>query len=292
MKKIISACCVALLFMVSGCSDATTSISNESTALITVGNTKITKGEIYDALKAQGSVNSIINSVTEFLVEKEVEVTEEITENAKKTLENFKKYIGEDKWENFLSDSGYASEEDYFNDRVMIAARSGELVNKYLEQDYENAAATYHPVKVQIFETDNQETAEKALEAVKGGKEVKDVVTEFEGNTKNYTGETMIVTSESGLPSNVWSNITKVTDADTVLDTVQFSLDLTTFYVVKVVDTDANNFKEEAIATMASTTSIQNAGFAYFLDKYDFTIYDIDVYNAFKAQSPSYIVQK
>ena len=33
------------------------------------------------------------------------------------------------------------------------------------------------------------------------------------------------LSSESGLPTNVWGNITKVTENNTVLDEVQYSLD-------------------------------------------------------------------
>lgn len=111
------------------------------------------------------------------------------------------------------------------------------------------------------------------------------------GITENYNGSTQTLSSESGLPTNVWGNITKVTENNTVLDEVQYSLDLTTYYVVKVIATNPEDFKETAIKGLASSTTLQNEGFAYYLKKYNFNIYDIDIYNAFKTQAPQYLVQ-
>lgn len=291
MKKILCTCCVALLFMVSGCSDALTGVSDDKTALITIGDTKITKGDLYEGLKSQGATTSIINQVSAIIVEKEVPVTDEITKEAKESMETLKSYIGEEQWTQFLTETGYENEEAYFNDRVMLAARSGKITDKYLETDFTNIISKYKPMQVQVFETDSEEKATQALEMIQSGKEVKDVVTELEGITETYTGDTQILTAESGLPTNVWANVTKVTEANTVLDQVQFNLDLTSYFIVKVIEPNAENFKEAAIKTMATSQTIQNDAFAYFLNKYGFTIYDIDVYNAFKTQAPQYLVQ-
>ena len=291
MKKILCTCCVALLFMISGCKDAVSGISDESTALITIGNTKITKGDIYEGLKSQGAVTSIINKVSAIIVEKEIPLTDEIKKEAEESLATLKTYVGEEKWEQFLKDTGYATEEDYFNERVLLAARSGKITDKYLADDFANIIAKYKPMQVQVFETDSEETATKALAMIKEGKEVKDVVTELEAITENFNGETQVLTNENGLPANVWANVSKITEPNTVIDQIQFNLDLTSFYVVKVIDSNAENFKDLAIKVMATNQTIQDDAFAYYLNKYNFTLYDIDAFNAFKVQAPNYIVQ-
>ena len=291
MKKLLCVCAAALLFTVSGCSDATTSVTDGSTALITVGNTKITKENVYTGLKTQGAVNSIINMVTQIICDNEIPLTDEIKAEAQSTMDSFKGYVGEENWDAFIKGNGYASEEDYFNQRVVLAARAGHITEKYLEEDWSNVISVYKPRQVQIFTTDDEEVANKALEAIKGGKEVADVVEEMGGITENYNGSTQTLSSESGLPTNVWGNITKVTENNTVLDEVQYSLDLTTYYVVKVIATNPEDFKETAIKGLASSTTLQNEGFAYYLKKYNFNIYDIDIYNAFKTQAPQYLVQ-
>ena len=82
----------------------------------------------------------------------------------------------------------------------------------------------------------------------------------------------------------------KVTENDTVLDLYQFSKDLTKFYVVKVVSVDVT--LDEARETLLGLTKISDQAFAHYLEKHNFTIYDIDLYNGLKAEAPDYIVQK
>lgn len=291
MKKLLCVCAAALLFTVSGCSDATTSVTDGSTSLITVGGTSITKEDVYTGLKTQGAVNSIINMVTELICDKEIPLTDEIKAEAQSTMDSFKGYVGEENWDAFIKNNGYASEEDYFNQRVVLAARAGHITEKYLEEDWTNVVDVYKPRQVQIFVTDDEEKANQALEAIKGGKDVAEVVEELGGITDSYNGSVQTLSSQSGLPANVWGNITKVTENNTVLDEVQYNLDLTAYYVVKVVGTDPEEFKETAIKGLASVTDIQNESFAFYLKKYNFNIYDIDIYNAFKTQAPQYLIQ-
>lgn len=291
MKKLLCVCAAALLFTVSGCSDATTSVTDGSTSLITVGGTSITKEDVYTGLKTQGAVNSIINMVTELICDKEIPLTDEIKAEAQSTMDSFKGYVGEENWDAFIKGNGYASEEDYFNQRVVLAARAGHITEKYLEEDWSNIVDVYKPRQVQIFTTDDEEKANQALEAIKGGKDVAEVVEELGGITDSYNGSVQTLSSVSGLPANVWGNITKVTENNTVLDEVQYNLDLTAYYVVKVVGTDPEEFKEIAIKGLASVTDIQNESFAFYLKKYNFNIYDIDIYNAFKTQAPQYLIQ-
>lgn len=291
MKKLLCVCAAALLFTVSGCSDATTSVTDGSTSLITVGGTSITKEDVYTGLKTQGAVNSIINMVTELICDKEIPLTDEIKAEAQSTMDSFKGYVGEENWDVFIKNNGYASEEDYFNQRVVLAARAGHITEKYLEEDWTNVVDVYKPRQVQIFVTDDEEKANQALEAIKGGKDVAEVVEELGGITDSYNGSVQTLSSQSGLPANVWGNITKVTENNTVLDEVQYNLDLTAYYVVKVVGTDPEEFKETAIKGLASVTDIQNESFAFYLKKYNFNIYDIDIYNAFKTQAPQYLIQ-
>lgn len=291
MKKLLCVCAAALLFTVSGCSDATTTVSDGSTSLITVGGTSITKDDIYTGLKTQGAVNSIINMVTELICDKEIPLTDEIKAEAQSTMDSFKGYVGEENWDAFIKNNGYASEEDYFNQRVVLAARAGHITEKYLEEDWTNVVDVYKPRQIQIFVTDDEEKANQALEAIKGGKDVAEVVEELSGITDSYNGSVQTLSSQSGLPANVWGNITKVTENNTVLDEVQYNLDLTAYYVIKVVGTDPEEFKETAIKGLASVTDIQNESFAFYLKKYNFNIYDIDIYNAFKTQAPQYLIQ-
>lgn len=291
MKKLFATITsIALLLTMSACSDATTSVSNGSEALVTVGDTTITKEEIYKGLLANGSVNSIINKITEYICDKEVPITDEITKEAEETLNAFKQLFDTDeKWMDFLSSMGYTNETDYFNDRIILSARSGAIVDKYVEEAYDTIKETYAPRKVEVFQTASEDDAKAALADIQNGATFAEVIEKYNGVTTTFSGEPEVLTSQSSLPTNVWNNILTITENNTLLPTVQFKVDLTAYYVVRVVETEVS--ATEAKAALASLEAVKEDAFIYYLDKYDFTLYDIDVYNSFKTQAPDYIVQ-
>lgn len=65
------------------------------------------------------------------------------------------------------------------------------------------------------------------------------------------------------------------------------------YYVVTVISVTPKDFEKDAINSIAEKASsdIEPAATAYYLKKYDFTIYDKDVYDGIKSTNESYIVQ-
>lgn len=290
MKKSTILCTALMALTLTACSDATTQVSTEKDVLFKIADTEVTKGDIYNGLKANGAVSELISDVTSYIVEQEVPVTDEIKKDAQDSMNMLKQMIGDDtKWNEFISSMGYKTEEEYFNDRVLTAARADELTEVYLNENLEAVKNKYEARVVEIFQTDNEDTAKEALAAIQGGMSVKEAVEKFEGITDTYKGEAEVVTNVSDLPSNVWTNILAITEDNSVLNTVQFKTDLSEYYVVRVVNVTAPD--DMAKEAFSSISEITDEAFVYFLDKYDFTIYDIDVYNGFKAQKPDYIVQ-
>lgn len=291
MKKLLATMSsLALLLTMSACSDATTSVSNEKEALVTVDKTTITKGEIYESLLANGSVNSIVTMATKYICEKEVPVTDAIKQKADETLDSFRLLFDTDeKWSEFLFSMGYTNEEDYYNDRILLSARSSAIIEKFVETEIASLKAEYKPRKVEVFQTSKEEDAKAALADLQNGASFEDVVTKYNGITTSFSGKPQVLTKTSALPENVWDNILTITTDNTLLPTVQFKVDLSTFYVVRVVETEVSD--TEAKAVISTIADVTNDAFVYFLEKYDFTIYDINVYNSFKTQAPDYIVQ-
>ena len=291
MKKSAMLCGAALVLGLTACSDATTTVSNENEVLMEVAGTEVTKGDIYVGLKANGAVTELISDVTGYIVEQEVPVTDEIRQEAEDSLNMLKNMIDdEEQWNQFIESTGFESEEEYFNQRVLLAARADALTDVYLDANLEDVKNRYETRVVEIFQTDTEETANQVLEAVKGGMSMTDAVEQYKGDTSTYTGEPQVVTNESGLPSNVWTNILSITEDNTLLNTVQFKTDLTEYYVIRVVNVNAPD--DMAKEALSSISAISDEAFVYYLNKYDFTVYDIDVYNGFEAQNPDYLVQE
>ena len=63
------------------------------------------------------------------------------------------------------------------------------------------------------------------------------------------------------------------------------------YYVFKVTQVDPNKFEDDAIDAIVSTGSseITNASNVYWLDKYEFNVYDKDIYDGLKAIDEKYV---
>ena len=290
MKKILSICVLALLVTLSGCKDASTNLSDGNEPLIKVGNTAITKNDVYTGLKSENGVTAIISKLTAFIVDKEVPVTDEMMTEAKETMENFKASIGEDNWTTFLTNMGYDNEQQYLEERALMAVRAQQITSNYISDNYDEIKEKYQIRKLKVFQTKDSSIAAEVQEKVKNGElTIEQAVEQYDSVTTTYKGSEQILTNASGLGSTIWENVMKVTENNTVLDQYQFSSDLSSFYVIEVVSVDVP--LEEALDTIEGLSSISNDAFAYYLAKYSFRVYDIDLYNGIKSQAPDYIVQ-
>ena len=290
MKKLLTVCAFALLVTLSGCKDATTSLSDGNDALITVGNTTITKNDVYTGLKSENGVTAIISKLTAYIVDQEVPVTDEMMSEAQSTMQSFKDTVGEENWSTFLSSMGYENEQQYLEERALLSVRASQLTSKYITDNYDEIKENYQIRKLRIFQTTDSSIAAEVQEKVKNGElTIEEAVNQYDSVTTTYDGSEQILTNASGLGSDIWDNIMAVTEDNTLLDLYQYSSDLSNFYVIEVVSVDVP--LEEAQSTIEGLSTIADDAFAYYLDKYNFTVYDIDLYNGIQSQKASYIVQ-
>lgn len=289
MKKLCTCVSLALLLTLSGCKDATTSLSDGKDALITIGKDTITKNDVYAGLKNQNGVTAIISKATAFIVDKEVPVTDAMKKEAKEELATFKKAIGDENFKNYLKNMGY-TEQQFLDENVMTTVRTGYLSKNYVADNYDAINEKYQIRKVQIFHTTDNSVAAEVQKKVKSGEcTIEEAVKKYDGKTSNFTGKDQIITNATGLSNDIWENIMKVKEDNTLLDVYQYSSDLKNFYVIKVVS--VNVPYEEAKGAIEGLTSIGDEAFAFYLKKYNFTVYDIDLYNGIKANNETYLVQ-
>ena len=107
--------------------------------------------------------------------------------------------------------------------------------------------------------------------------------------TSTFTGKEQVISNQVSLDSSIVKNIFAVEEDNTLLGEYQFNAKLDTFYIVKVVSTNVS--KEDASSAIYEIQTIDDQAFAYFLEKYGFVVYDIDLYNGIKSQAPVYLVQ-
>ena len=290
MKKTVwLTCAAAAVLALSGCSDAKADISNGDKVVAKVGNQEITKEDLYTTMKMSNAYNTVVEQVTKQIVDKEVPVTKEMETNAKAAFEDYKKTAGTS-FADYLKNSGYKSEEEYYKNIFLVDQQKQALNKKYVTDNYKTLMNEYHPMKAQILVFDDKETAQKAFDAIKGGADFSDYAKT--GNTTNFSGALQVVNSKTtGMSSVAFTQMKSVKKANTLIDKVISDASTGKFYVVKVVDSDPNNFKDEAINSVTALDEAADTAFTFYLKKYNFTIYDIDVYNSVKESKPGYIVQ-
>lgn len=295
MKKLVTLGFSAILLAsLAGCSDASVEISTGDEALITVGSEKITNDDLFRPLFIKNGLSSVSNLVSNAIYDKEVPLTDETTATAQENLAKAKEESG-DGFVSNLASYGFKDEEDFYNRSILPSTRMKELSKKYLDENAEAQITQYKPVKVRIIQTTAEENATKALAAVKEGSDFEEMATEY-GKTDTYKGNEIIVNNASGLPTDVWSKISVITDKEAMIDEVikdATNAESPVYYVVKVTNTNAlEDFKDDALASiLEKSTSLSQDVMVHYLEKYDFHVYDIDIYNLYKSSSPSYLVQ-
>ncbi|MDQ0359294.1 peptidyl-prolyl cis-trans isomerase [Breznakia pachnodae] len=301
MKKKLMAIFCGSLLVLSGCSDATTTVQNDDKVLITVGDDEITKGDMYTGLVAAGNITPVSTKMSEILVDKVVPVTDEIEESAKETLASYKESYGDD-WEKTYQGYGYDTEEDFYNDVILLNARVTKLTEAYVKDNFTELAKRFKPRKAEIIEITDADKAEEALKEAKKDDADFAKIADTYGDKTTYNGSEAVYNTHSGLADVLWNNISSVEKNNTVVDKVLQDTTSGTYYIVRVTNVSPKKFKEEAIESMkditidTSTTdedgntelSLADQAFQYYLQKYDYSIHDINVYEALLSSSKKY----
>lgn len=291
MKKICGLLAAMMLFTLAGCKDATAEISNGSEALITVEGEKITNDDIYQLIKATAGGNETLNLIKNKIYDKEgIKVTEAMEKESESQVKSLKGIYG-DELESTLAQFGYNDLDDYKEKAIYPSLKQTELNKKYVKEKEESVFSTYYPFKAQVLEADSEDKAKSALAALNDGDSFASVVKEY-GTTTTYDGKEALYTSESGLPTAVFDKI-KSTNKTGVVDSVIEDTTNSKYYVVNITNITTDKYEEEAINKIVedASSNIESAATAYYLKKYDFTIYDKDVYDGIKSINESYIVQ-
>lgn len=306
MKKICALCVVAMLFTLTGCKDATASVSDPGEALISVGGSKVTKEQIYNQMKTAGGAPGTLQLTSAKLYElEEITITDAMKKSGDESTAKLKEQYGDDSFKSMLAQYGYKDEAEYKEKSVYPGLQQKELNKKYINENKDDTLTTFHPVKAKIMEAKDQDSANKALAAIKEGKSFEDAVSEF-GATTTYDGKEAIYHTESSLPTAVFTKIGSVT-ANGLVDSVMEgttnsnagtdptgapATGAAKYYVAYVTEKDYTKFEADAINKIAETsTSLQTKAMESYLAKHEFHIYDIDIYNGIKQSNPTFIVQ-
>ena len=282
--------CVAM--MLTGCSGATANIKDKDETIMTIGDTKYTKGDEYELLKVSTGTDLTMELVKQAIYKQEVKVTKEMKEKAQEQVNNYKENM-----ENFdeqIQSLGYKNSKQYMNKVLIPSLQASELTEKYFTDAKKDIQNTYKPSKARIIQCENKATAKKALKALKSGTDPEEVAQQYMIDSATYSGkETLVTTKTTDLSTRLINKLSKTKKAG-VIDEVftNESSGNTYAYVAVLVSNTYKDIKDEVYTTLSSDDDITKECLVYYLKKYNFEVHDQDVFNNLKANNPEYLVSR
>lgn len=286
MKKLLVL--VLAAFLLVGCYDKTTKISDGKTVLVSLDNAEITKGDVYDVMGKVEPYPAVVALTLSkrMILAKEVGVTAEITTAAQAALAAWKEANKAD-IAKALTDAGYKTEDEIYNQKFIVEAQSDSLVGKYLTDTYGTLVSTYRPVKARVMEIEKKDDATAALAAIKAGDTFAAVADKY-GNDQ-YKPDLTIYTTQSDLPDLVLSFM-KTASLPTLSDVIE-DTDNNLYYIVQISVADGNAMKDEVIATLKKDSTFIELALMGYYSTNKFKIYDRTLYDMINTNYPDYIIK-
>ena len=291
MKKasVIALCSVLLL---TGCSGATATISDKSDAIMTIGDTTITKEDEYKSLKISNGSDLTMELVKQAIYKKEDKVTKKMKKNAKSTLKSYEESMSN--FEEQLKSLGYSSKKQYMNKVLIPSLQAEALTKKYFTAAKKDIQSTYKPSKAQIIQCENKANAKKALKAIQNGEDISSVAKQYMVDQATYSGEeTLVTTQSSDLPTRLINKLYKAKKVGVINEVFDNTSSGTSYaYVAVLVNNDYDEIKSDVIDTLSSEDDITESCLIYYLNKYNFEVHDQDIFDDLKTNNPNYLVSR
>ena len=283
---------VCATMMLTGCSGATATIKDKDETIMTIGDTKYTKGDEYELLKVSTGTDLTMELVKQAIYKQEVKVTKEMKEKAQEQVNNYKENM-----ENFneqIQSLGYKNSKQYMNKVLIPSLQASELTEKYFTDAKKDVQKTYKPSKARIIQCENKATAKKALKALKSGTDPEEVAQQYMVDSAKYSGkETLVTTKTTDLSTRLINTLSKTKKAGVIDEVFTNESSGTTYaYVAVLVSNTYKDIKDDVYTTLSSDDDVTKACLVYYLKKYNFEVHDQDVFNNLKANNPEYLVSR
>lgn len=305
-KKLISILgCATLLVSLSGCGEAKTEPNDGDAYLVEIKDQKITNDDVYNQLVAQGNISPIQNKINVILTDKVFKTTKTDKKEAEQQLASLKQQLGSN-FDQYLKYLNVKDDKQLINDVIMPSIKLRKLPTKYFEEDYDNLADEYHLRKMRIIYTNNKDYVKAMRKDLSKGAKFDDLLKY--ADTEVFNPKAAIYSDKfSSINEDVWDQISELSDNETskVIKTNANN----GYMVVQMVNNDPSKFKKEGVEYLSSIAKNQqemanqmaqqsnespkdgelnSKAFRYFLKKYDFSIHDVDVYQALLKASDRY----
>lgn len=300
LNKLTKKTALSVLIMSSiltGCAGAQTSVKKGDSTLFQVGDTVVTKQQIYDTVKYNKGASYSIEKIKEKIEKIEVKNEDQIKKRIDILYKQYEEYYGkEESFESQVKNSGY-KDVDEFKKKVLRPQVLEELLmEKYANKRIDKYLKQYKPVIAKVLAVEGEDAAKEAAKELKSGASWDNVYAKYTSENSSYQNtKKVLTTSYSDLkPDDVktlYKN--KKTGIMTKVYTPSNS-DSTTRYLINVISCDvtSDEYYADFINQLKSLDSnFEKNLWKYYLKKHDFEIHDQDIFDIIRVDNPEYLYQ-
>lgn len=283
-KKIIPLMVAGTLLVGCGSSSAvsySSEVSDGDKAVITIGDTKINKNEIYHYLLQQYGSSEVLSLALTYIADQEItdedaikakvdEKVASIKENISTTLDEYAKQLG------------YDSEQDYIDDIVTIGVKQELLKEKYIDKNYKDLVKEYKVKYLKIITVDTESGALNLIDQIKDGADFDTVMNENSGSDAG-----MVTTKSTSVDSKIIDKLDKFTKDGLYSKVIKTSE--SKYAVVYVYNSDQSNIKDEIKSNLAAISEMSTKMESYYLKQYNFDIYEEAIKDEIKESNEDYL---
>ncbi|MCI5773237.1 MAG: hypothetical protein MR210_01625 [Erysipelotrichaceae bacterium] len=278
-KKLVALMLSAVVL--AGCTDGHAAISNANEKVFSVGNTTVTKGDVYSSMFNSVGTYTVISDVTQSILNANVPVTDEINAEADETMKSYETMYGE-AINDLVGSYGYKDAQDYRDNGVVPSLQAKVLYKNYVNDNWDTIKSEKNPKKGVVIKVEDADTAAKVMTSLNEGKDLTEVITE---NSLTHSGKEELIYADSGYPVEVMTMINSATDSSYATVTCADG----SIYVLNVTVSDAETIKDEVALDLAAKEDIQVKAMTYYVQQAGFEVYDRDLYDAIKLTYPDYL---
>lgn len=288
MKR-ISILLLSSTLLLTGCSGHTTSLSNGSKTLMTIGDETVTNQDVYDLLKVNNGASESISKIQSVIYNKEVGQTKAMKKEAEEQFEAYKS--SSESFEETLKSEGYTKKQ-YINEYIMPSIQAEKLLSKYFDANKKEIKKEYKASMAIILQCDDKKTAKKALKALKSGTSEADVFSQYQSTNSNFSdSETLITSKTSSVPTRLVNTLYKQKKTGLVNEIFESDDEDSTAYYVAILKTnDYKDVKDKLKDSLSSDTDLATECMKFYLKKYNFEIHDQTIFDYMKSNNPEFIV--
>lgn len=305
-KKILLAVgCSALLFSATGCGNAHTNVSKNDDWYLKLNDDKVTKEDLYKEVIGQDNLTPITSEMDYVLANKVVKTDDKMKKDAQKQLDAIKKQTGK-QFDTILKQSGY-SEKELLDRAFITQIKLQKLCDKYINEKFDDLNKKYQPLKAQVFMLKDKKDKSRVEKALKDKSDFTKICEKY-GVKEAFSFDEQVYLNTNGVPESVWKEALKIKKDNQTTDLI-YDKTSKNYFAVKVIKSNPKDFKDELIKkynelaqpkqqTQQSTTQtnptdsesdLYKKAYNYYLNKYNYSVHDIDIYkNLLKLSKEKY----